>query len=526
MNKKEPYGFPFVENTPEAEAYCENCSKRIKNKIEQYKSCKAAGKVEELSWITPIKDPILGYIKLIPEAQILLDTCYMQRLRRVLHLSFVYLAYPSATHTRFEHSLGVYQIVTNILGNSYVKNKVDKVDRFKVQMAALLHDVGQGPLSHLSDMMASILLHKKDISHEEFSHWLINPSYIKDETLEYCNNRFCLAKVLHDIIEAAFPDIPVEQRRQIRWDISYIVDGTKELKDPLGLRHLVKNETLDADKLDYLVRDAYGSGSSFALTIDVDRICNSIDIDNDKGIVIGENVIGSILQLLFTRSLAFVELYYHKVNRIASEMVLKAFQKVYNDPVERQKIEDIFFIKVIKDIYKEYEVPLFFRWDDFHFLYKFLSSEVPEFRKVVLDVLNRNLYKHIVGFTFSNKNDAQVKTYNWEKEIRMRREFEKYLSDKLALSPDDLLIYCFKGQSEKFNKGLRNVYARMPKNEVRPLKDLVSYWAVKPRDYILYICSKNELRQKIEKDRLIENAKNFLKEKGVDEGSIVRLILK
>ncbi|MFW6130083.1 MAG: HD domain-containing protein [Atribacterota bacterium] len=518
MAPKCPYGYPDLAGDDITDNFCELCSRRIKRRLEEWKTKKEEDKVNDINWVTPIKDPIQGYIKLTPAAQILLDTCYMQRLRRVLHLSFVYFAYPSAMHTRFEHSLGVYKIVTKILNNQYLKSKVDEQDKFKVQIAGLLHDVGHGPLSHLADAMAQILPHDIEVTHEAFSHWLINPSYVSNENqLKYGDKKTCLAKIIYDILEVKFQDITPNDRRDIRYNISYMIDLTDRLEDPKGLRHLINHNALDADKLDYLTRDAYETGSSLTEGIDLERLCDSIDINDTEGIIIGKNVAGSCLQLSYTRSLALIELYYHKVNRIASEMLLKAFQKAYNNTEKKSILEDKFI-----ETHESYETPLFYGWDDFQFLYELLQMEgIPEFKKTVLKVLNRYFYKVIYGVQFKNENGGQ----DWEKDASLRRNFEQFLLERHSNEENtlDFLIFSFQSPSLKYRICLNNIKVRTGESTNKSIGELVPYKIENSPDYLLYICKKEEDRI-LNNDNFSDNIKEYLIENGANEESIKFLI--
>ena len=91
-----------------------------------------------------IKDSVHDHIEVGGAAAALLDTPAVQRLRRVRQLGTVPLVYPSANHTRFEHSLGVYHLATRALDSLGIGGRA--ADR--VAAAALLHDVGHGPFSH------------------------------------------------------------------------------------------------------------------------------------------------------------------------------------------------------------------------------------------------------------------------------------------------------------------------------------------------------------------------------------------
>lgn len=92
--------------------------------------------------MSPIRDPIHGYIEIAPYIEKLLDTKVVQRLRNVKQLGWTNLVYPGANHTRFEHSLGTYYLASRLA------NELSIDERKEIEIAALLHDIGHGPYSH------------------------------------------------------------------------------------------------------------------------------------------------------------------------------------------------------------------------------------------------------------------------------------------------------------------------------------------------------------------------------------------
>src|SRR6056297_1412113 len=110
--------------------------------------------------MTAIKDSVHDYITLCPVAADLLDTRTLQRLRHIKQLSTVRLVYPSASHTRFEHSLGVYHLASRAL--EYLGVDGDRADHLRA--AALLHDVGHGPYGHQTE---EVIRRRTGVDHDE-----------------------------------------------------------------------------------------------------------------------------------------------------------------------------------------------------------------------------------------------------------------------------------------------------------------------------------------------------------------------
>jgi len=104
-----------------------------------------------------IRDAVYGDIELSPAEVKLLDTFEMQRLRKVKELAFVHLVYPTAIHTRFDHSIGVRHCVQQILERSHIE--LPKEDKELLFKAALLHDIGHPCFSHITEELEGIPKH-------------------------------------------------------------------------------------------------------------------------------------------------------------------------------------------------------------------------------------------------------------------------------------------------------------------------------------------------------------------------------
>ena len=101
-----------------------------------------------------VRDPIHGFVEIRPTEGAVLDTIVMQRLRQVKQLALASLVYPGAVHTRFDHSLGVLHVadkMCNVLGLN------EEHHRSIIRLAALLHDIGHGPFSHVSEYVLDVL---------------------------------------------------------------------------------------------------------------------------------------------------------------------------------------------------------------------------------------------------------------------------------------------------------------------------------------------------------------------------------
>ncbi|WP_435184692.1 HD domain-containing protein [Halobellus sp. EA9] len=231
-----------------------------------------------------IKDSVHDYISLGPVARDLLDTSLLQRLRHIKQLSTVRLVYPSANHTRFEHSLGVYHLASRALDHLGIGG-----DRARhVRAAALCHDVGHGPYGHQTE---EVIRRRTGAHHDE-----IGPILRGTEA----------AAVLRG------HDLDPER-------VASLVRGEGELGQ------LVSGE-LDVDRMDYLVRDAHHTGVPYG-TIDVGRLVRELRY-RDGRLVLAEGNVQTAESLLLARALMNGTVYRHHVSRIAGAMLERASERL------------------------------------------------------------------------------------------------------------------------------------------------------------------------------------------------------
>ena len=233
-----------------------------------------------------IRDPIHNYIKLGALESELIDTAPLQRLRYVRQLGLNYLVYPGANHTRFEHSLGVCHLAGACVGEI----GLDEYERNVLSAAALLHDIGHGPFSHLSDT----IFQKYGSSHEEFT----------------------IKTIRDDLISGI-----LEKHAVAPSDICSVLQKKHKFSSLIASQ-------LDVDKMDYLVRDAHYTG--VAIGADLGRIVNTHRLVNDQ-IAITKTSLPAVESLLISRFIMYPTVYNHRTSRIAERMLLRAFELSLKD---------------------------------------------------------------------------------------------------------------------------------------------------------------------------------------------------
>ncbi len=236
-----------------------------------------------------IIDPIHDFIRIHDHELAIIDNPIFQRLRRIRQLSGAHLTYPSAQHTRFEHSLGVLHIASQA-GQALKEKGILKQDQIEIlRLAGLLHDIGHGPFSHLFEE----IIQQKKISHEDFGKNIILKSTIGDTLSKNGFDKKTISKI-------AFGDSKYQYMNEI-------VSGA-----------------LSADMMDYLLRDGYFTGAEHA-KIDHKRLTQSLDVHKKK-LALERSALYSFESMMHSRYQMFKAVYFHKTVRAAEVMLLEALR--------------------------------------------------------------------------------------------------------------------------------------------------------------------------------------------------------
>ena len=241
-----------------------------------------------------IRDPVHGYVKLDDFAQALIGTPQMQRLRWIKQLGLANLVYPGANHTRFEHSLGAYHLAMVLADHMDLNDE----ERLKVGAAAILHDIGHGPLSHATEAALSPFLRRE---HESVID-LLRKSELREVLGEHG---------LH----------PQE--------IQSIINGENQLGQ------IVSSE-IDADRMDYLIRDSHYTGVAYGV-IDHLRLIKMMKVHLGD-LVVESGGIQAATSFLISRLLMHPAVYYHHVCRISECMIASGIRRMIDDGIEAAEV--------------------------------------------------------------------------------------------------------------------------------------------------------------------------------------------
>ena len=276
-----------------------------------------------------IRDPIYGFITLNEWEREIINHPVFQRLRRIRQLSLTDMVYPGATHTRFEHSLGVMHLATlmydaiisnednkKILEEMLSYNEIGlKKDRQLVRLSSLLHDVGHAPFSHASEEIMPINGQTgKHHKHEDYTTAMIKgPLKSTIENHQINRNNF---------------GITAEE-------VAGLIEGNAKILGDRIFWKVIISSQLDADRGDYLLRDSHHIGVKYGV-YDHSRLINTLALGvepESEEVVLGVDEGGWHVAeaVVIARYQLFTQVYFHKTRRAYDYHLKEAMKTVLND---------------------------------------------------------------------------------------------------------------------------------------------------------------------------------------------------
>jgi HD superfamily phosphohydrolase len=245
-----------------------------------------------------IKDPVHGYVYITEAERIVVDSYPVQRLHRLRQLAGAEFVYPGANHTRFEHSIGVMHLAGLLSDNPNISEHLSEDEAQTIRIAALLHDVGHGPFSHVFE---HLLVKFLDKTHEDMTTWIIRRSELRD--------------VINDL--GYDPDL-----------ISQLAVGALNKPGKAFLDQMIRS-AVDVDKLDFVVRDTHHTGAEFG-NVDIFRLIHMLDI-LDENLAIDLGALSALESFILARIESFKSIYFHRVGRAAQIMIAMAMEAAKDD---------------------------------------------------------------------------------------------------------------------------------------------------------------------------------------------------
>lgn len=374
-----------------------------------------------------LRDPVHNFIHLTEVERKLLDTPPLQRLRGIRQLAMANLVYPGALHTRFDHTLGV----THVAGLMAKQLRLEDENTRLLRLAALLHDVGHGPFSHVSEAALERYAQQKAVStgtKREKIHELVTKRII----------------VTHPDIQRL---IGAETCDKI---VKLLNDGYGEP----ALKSLISGP-LDADKQDYLLRDSRFCGVQYGV-FDIHQLHRSLLLygpKDERQLMINADGVHALEQYVMAKYYMTTNVYRHRVRLITDQMIVRAIMLgVEHD--ETSKLQTLFRFDDSKDFVDNY-----LRWDDALFLVKFcLGAPKTACGKMLESLRTRRLHKRVFTAKVSEFAETAREQITMlpdpdQKNVRglVEKEVARILSARKEFrqgaGPETLIVHSFKIKS-------------------------------------------------------------------------------
>lgn len=370
-----------------------------------------------------VRDPVHNFIALREIEVKLLATPLLQRLRGVRQLAMANLVYPGALHTRFDHSLGVCH-VAGLMAECLDLNP-DHTQL--VRLAALLHDLGHGPFSHVSEYAL-----------ERYADRGAIPAGQKKEKI-------------HELVTAHLiqhdPDIARYLSEDMRSSVVRLLAAGHG--HPI-LRSIVSGP-LDADKQDYLLRDSHFCGVQYGV-FDIHQLHRSmvkVGLDDELELMIDPDGVHALEQFVMAKYYLTTNVYRHRVRLVTDQMIVRAIVL----GIEMDQLDDlraIYSFDNSEDFFRRYTA-----LDDARFLYQFDSSAKPGTRcgDLLTRLQRRQLHKRVFSARIEDFRDPQLKSLLQDiskpKNASLRADIEAKLAEVLGerlkhkLDPLETIVHGF-----------------------------------------------------------------------------------
>lgn len=357
-----------------------------------------------------LRDPIHGFIHRNDLEQAIIDTPVFQRLRRIKQLAMAFLVYPGAVHTRFDHSIGAMHVAGEIADSL----SLDPEDVRIVRLAALLHDIGHGPFSHVSEPVLTRFYNAEKIQakpNQQIHELLTRDILLKDASLRRLISEVERERVV-GVLEGSFGDQLLKS----------IVSGP-----------------LDADKQDYLLRDSYFCGVNYG-TYDIGRLSETLTVRSDgydRFLSLTRDGVHALEQFVLAKYYMSTQVYRHKIRLITDAMISRALELgITADNIGW--LRDLFTYDGSGAFVERYT-----QWTDEQLVASLLHEGDTcdgYARKIFKNLKERKLHKRIAWFKIRDFEDPVLRQAISEMKPSDRTLLEKDIGNLLQVDPNLVIV--------------------------------------------------------------------------------------
>jgi uncharacterized protein len=372
-----------------------------------------------------VRDPVHNFIDLPDEFAPIVNCSVLQRLRGVRQLALASLVYPGALHTRFDHTLGV----THVSGLMAKALGIDGEELRLVYLAGLLHDIGHGPFSHVSEL-----------SLDRFG----DSTKLKPEQKGHKIHEAVTAEVIRTDPDLAAIISSEEREKVIRLLAEW--DGRPVLKQ-------IVSGPLDADKQDYLLRDSYFCGVPYG-HYDLPQLQRSLVLpDPDAELMIEEDGLHAVEQFVLAKYYMTANVYRHRVRLITDQMITRAIRL----GIEVDKVGSMTQLYCFDGSAKF--VTNYMKWDDSRFMEAFCPNDgaLPGaksgamLRRLRERKLLKEVFRDRIGNTYDARSRDNLKSLPKKSldaarntiEAKVAEFINKQLGPKASIDPHFIVAHSF-----------------------------------------------------------------------------------
>ncbi len=356
-----------------------------------------------------VRDSVYGLINYNGLEEKLLDHEVVQRLRGIKQLALCFLVYPGAVHTRFDHSLGVMHLAGRIAGLPSLSLSPD--EQQVVRLAGLLHDIGHGPFSHVSDeilerVACSAAREALELSRFEQFHEAITVAVIRE-------------RLKNSIPEDLFEPLLSIFQKGVQSTMRSIVSGP-----------------LDADKMDYLLRDSLFIGVKYGV-FDLEKVLESLErvtiATGREQLGIKRDGVYAVEQFLLARYHMRVQVYFHRVRRITDAMLVRGAELAVDEGVAELRAT------FMAD---GFSLDSFLKSNDFRLAEVVLDRSKGGARVIFENLRLRNLWKEMFKFPLLKEDfpDEVERQSLRELDDKRTRRLERELAENIFKTESEYVI--------------------------------------------------------------------------------------
>lgn len=362
-----------------------------------------------------IRDPLYGFINTSKKEIGIIDSDAFRRLQNIRQLSHAFVVYPSATHTRFEHSLGALHVADRMCQQL----EFGRDRRELIRLAMLLHDIGHGPFSHLFEGVLG-RINKEKFDHEDISCWIIDEDP-------------AISRMVGDKKKSII-NILQKNDKDGDWESS----GTSLNSD-------IVSGGLDADKLDYLRRDSYHVGVAYG-HFDLERIVTTLrETPNRTRICLDAKGKDSVENYRLGRYLMHAQVYEHHARIAADQMFLKALHLA----VGEENILDRKALRTSKNCSHRRFLGYYLGLDDRNVYDRILEKRGSDAARILQAVKSRRLLKRACDYHLGYMVDAEVAAKIAKAESH---EVERQVAEETGIVQNDIIVHLSKISIKLYDK--------------------------------------------------------------------------